>query len=572
MNTTERKQATTTLQDGLRADAKNIPQSLIDDEFYGVIVPNYDIDYGDESTASAVEAPAATIEKQSLRQRVSRKLGTFATATKDAWNAGGHTEVIRTGFRAATSRLESNKAKNEQSKSHINKTKAALAATALAGLTVAGAYAAHKSGIDHATLASAFNNVDTPTNVFETGVNEAVNSEIITGGMGDPNAEGIYNQLQGTYFVDEQPLRIQYPASAAPLTGAETFDQSIDKGSDALYNAIKDRLSSGYEVDVTAYSQGTVVQKDAIDRLIAENGGVLPEGVNATYLASPNLPTGLYNNSIFQAVEPVLNQLGANLDHTPLHEGAHVYARETDVVSNSADRPWTTALSQAVGYAAGDGHALTAADIADTSRQFTHTTPDGVTITSIRPEGTQTAALRAAEMNGFLVTQEADAFGQAIAPQGTVGLANPNINGDEVIRTGAALIDDSARRAGLANPNLSQAAHDWVTYTPEPVRQAVNDTINSVFNPQSAPVAPEVAQPYVAPVIEAPVYTPPAPVEAPVYAPPATEQVVATIDSASVAAQQAANTWAPGNQQLQNDIANVTNQVHGLANQFGLVR
>ena len=568
MKTMAREQVTTTLQDGVREGVQAIPQSVIDDEFYNVIVPNYDIDYGDETSLNAAESRAEqaeegeVVEKRSWRKRISNKLGALATEVKIAWSSAGMAS-------------EFGRDENDPRRSKV---KIALAGTALAGLTAAGAYAAHKSGIDHTTFTSAFDTADLPSPAFDLNIDEAVNSKIITGGMTDGTAEGINKQLQGTYFVDEQTHRIQYPASAAPLTGTESFDQSIEKGSDALYHAIKERLSSGYDVDVTAYSQGTVVQKDAVDRLIAENGGVVPEGLKATYLASPNLPTGLYNNSVFKSVEPVLNQLGANLDHTPLHEGAHVYARETDVVSNSADRPWTTALSQAVGYAAGDGHALTAEDIADTSRHFTHTTPDGVTITSIRPEGTQTAALRAAEMNGFLVTPEADAFGQAIAPQGKVGLANPNINGNDVIRTGAALIDDSARRAGLADPNLTRAANDFVNYAPEPVRQAVNDTINKVFNPQSAPAAPapapEVAQAYVAPAVEVPAPAAPAPVEAPVYTPPAPapQPIVETINSASTAAQQAANTWAPGNQQIQNDIQNFTNQAHGLASQFGLVR
>lgn len=543
--------------------AVDAPQAWIDDEFYKVIVPNYEVSYKDEAAENAAEPEASdqgesTSEKLSFRKRVAKKLGAFATEIKIALAAG---------------------MAYERENSTPTKRKVGAAALVLTGLAAAGAFAAHKSGLDHTTLLSAYQNADMQPDTF--GVSETVNSKILTPGMGDGTGQGIANQLRGTYYAGDKPHVIQYPASAAPLSGTETFDQSIEKGSDALYNAIKERLDQGYNVDVTAYSQGTVVQKDAMDRIIADNGGVVPEGLNATYLASPNVSTGLYNNSIFQMVEPALNQLGANLDHTPLHEGAHVIARETDVVSNSADRPWTTALSQAVGYAAGDGHALTAEDIADTSRHFTHTTPDGVTITSVRPEGTQTAALRAAEMNGFLVTPEADAFGQAIAPQGHVGMPNPNINGDEVIRTGAALIDDSVRRAGMADPNLSQAANDWVNHAPEPVKQAVNDTLNAVFNPQPAPAAPEPSPAYVAPVVEAPtpmyepapVYTPEPAYQAPVpaYTAPA-EQAASTINAVSDAAQSAANTWAPGNTQIQNDIQNLTDQAQGLASQFGLVR
>ena len=290
---------------------------------------------------------------------------------------------------------------------------------------------------------------------------ELASHKVLIGGMGDKTGQFLRSVMAAGGENMAGASLVEYPASAAPIGGVDTFDQSVTKGSEAAYNVIQAERAAGNPVDISAYSQGTVVLQRTLERLRQENGGNLPPDVHATYFASPNTPhTGLYNAGLFQAAKPVLGPLGAQkeLEDYPLQPGTATAAMTTDVVANSANRPLTTQLSLALGYAFGDGHAKPSqADIADTTRTTTRQI-DGVTVHSVKPVGTQTAALRAAEQHGMLVTPTADKFGQALAPQGDVGGENPGVNMDEVVKTGAQLIDETAQFHGMANPHLAEAA------------------------------------------------------------------------------------------------------------------
>lgn len=343
---------------------------------------------------------------------------------------------------------------------------------------------------------------DMPTTPVYTFDAESLNNTVVSrpvtdiyiGGMGDGEGNFFHQAMASQGEQADKTVPVHYPAEIAPISGDATFDESIAAGVDAAYNAIQTELQQGNAVDLKGYSQGTVVMHGALERIAEENGGTLPDSISATFFASPNTPnTGLYESDLFELAEPVLQPLGVTADKSPLPPGSETAAMTTDVVANSANRPLTTQISQAIGYAFGDGHRMpTAEDIADPTRTTTHVV-DGVTIHSVKPEGIQTAALRAAQQHGFYVSEAADRLGQAVAPQGEVGGPDPGIDPNEVIRAGAAFLDDTARIHGLADPHLEEAA------------QGINLNV-----PPVAPVLPEVELPPVEiPAVE------PAPVVAP---------------------------------------------------------
>lgn len=443
------------------------------------------------------------------------------------------------------------------------------AAFGFAAMAAAAVFARHNpdaaqhfvSALDHFQLVDNVPQLhDVATSQIEPPIISRAVTDIYIGGMGDGDASNIHNALATQGEVADKVAPIHYPAEIAPISGTETFDASIEQGAEAAYNAIQAELEAGNAVDIKAYSQGTVVMHQALERIAEENGGSLPDSISGTFFASPNTPnTGLYESDIFQAVEPVLQPLGVTPDHSPLQPGTETAAMTTDVIANSANRPATTQISQAIGYAFGDGHAMpTAEAIADPSRTTTHVV-DGVTIHSVKPEGIQTAALRAAQQNGFYVSEAADRLGQAVAPQGEVGGPDPGIDMNEVLRSGAAFLDDTARIHGLPNPNLEQAANGInlntgssnlgaelqniippapessapipiepvippeIPSAPPEIQTAINDVTNAVNDfVSNIPPAPAVEPPVIspAPVIEAPVL-PPAPVIEPPVLPPA---------------------------------------------------
>lgn len=321
-------------------------------------------------------------------------------------------------------------------------------------------------------------------------------TDIYIGGMGDGESGFLHQALAAQGEQAGKTVPIHYPAEIAPISGDSTFDESIAAGVDAAYNAIQAELQQGNAVDLKGYSQGTVVMHGALERIAEENGGTLPDSISATFFASPNTPnTGLYESDLFELAEPVLQPLGVTADKSPLPPGSETAAMTTDVVANSANRPLATQISQAIGYAFGDGHRMpTAEDLADPTRTTTHVV-DGVTIHSVKPEGIQTAALRAAQQNGFYVSEAADRLGQAVAPQGEVGGPAPVVDPNEVIRAGAAFLDDTARIHGLADPHLEEAA------------KGINLNV-----PPAAPTLPPVELPAVDP---APIVTPEVPVAPP---------------------------------------------------------
>lgn len=469
-------------------------------------------------------------EKLSWRARVSRKLGALATEAKIAYTTQGGPLGMMANAIAKGSNNASEKLKNVSEQSRKEKVKTALAVTAFGVLAAAGAYGAHKTYphmFDFAMDAVPQPEVHDLGLVDGEMINQSVSAKVLTGGMGDGRSEFIRGMLSGSPFVEGDVTQIHYPAEAAPLNGTHTFDQSVNIGADATYNAIKAKLEAGEHVDVVSYSQGTVATKEAVDRIVAENGGVMPDNLNAIFLATPNIQTtGLYHNGVFQLVEPLLNAAGANLDHGNLPAGSEVYARTTDIVSNSGDRPITTVLSQAAGYLWGDGHALTAEDIADTSRHTSHMV-DGVLIHSVQPEGTQTAALRAAEMHNLpgMDNKEwvgaLDRFGEAVAPQGVVGKENPGIDLNEAAHAGA------------------EAARVWTkTWAPEH-SDAVNHIADFVQSNDWTPPAP-AADPVPVP---APEYIAPTPAPAPEYVPPA--PVPDPIAQVEQVINDAAAQWAP---------------------------
>ena len=227
--------------------------------------------------------------------------------------------------------------------------------------------------------------------------------------------EGVMNNLQG--HGANNTVRIEYPADIAPIPGdSQTLDQSSQVASDKLYNAYKN--SNGKSVEFIGYSEGTQGVQDAANRIAAENGGTLPSNVKVTLIATPNAAnTGFFNSPYAQVAEPLLNSAGINIDR-PIPKGAEVIAMDTDFWANSGDKPITTTISQLIGLA-GDGHRPPSSDL-----NYTTNVVDGVTYkTYYHDQGPQTAALRVLDQQTDIpVTPAMDELGQAIAPQGEVGV------------------------------------------------------------------------------------------------------------------------------------------------------
>lgn len=353
-----------------------------------------------------------------------------------------------------------------------------------------------------------------------------VDTRILVGGRLDGQGNGIdHVASQLSELNASNTVKVQYPAEIAPLDKT-SYDASNAIAAQKAYDAY--HAANGQSVEFVGYSQGTRGVQEAANRIIAENDGVKPDNLKVTLIATPDAAvTGVFESEYAQAIDPVLDMAGIDTD-SEIPQGATVIAMDTDFWANSGDKPVTTMISQAIGLA-GDGHRAPADGM-----KFTETVVDGVTYRTYTHEGTQTAALRVAEQHGFLVTKQADAFGQAIAPQGEVGVAGTEIDAGEALRTGGDLAQDSLVRAGV-DPDHSKAVGDMVRAVPEEIAQPLVDAAQQIPEQIAGAVAGNTVgsqggfQEVISDVTEQwtqPIPAPaPAPAPAPVAPPPVQEMV-----------------------------------------------
>lgn len=373
---------------------------------------------------------------------------------------------------------------------------------------------------------------------------------MLMGGLGDGGGGGM-NWLMRGETQGEPTEIITYPGAVLPNAnqGGHTFDESIEIGAQNAKNAIDAKLDAGANVDVHAYSGGTVASGKAIDRIIAENGGALPENLDVTYYGSPNSPiSGFFNTNLGEKLAPYAKKIGITIEKKEPQPGAEYAAYNTDFWANAGDKNWAAQLSKGIGLFH-QGHDKVPEDVLNNKeRTFTHEV-NGETVHSVKHEGTQTPALRVAEHMGAHVSEKGDAFAQAIAPNGEVGMPSPEIDSEEVVRTGAALIDEAATFNNLPNPGLeewtqknditpiTEAIEPVIDYLEEPVHvpeeilEPIAEVVSSVTPEQigqaenfvqqvqqGAPYIPPV-QEFIPPVVQE--FIPPAPAPAPAAPAPA---------------------------------------------------
>ena len=379
---------------------------------------------------------------------------------------------------------------NDNKKEKKNKFKRAIVGLGVAAVAITGAMALKDTSSMESISTAAYTVAHNPESLLNLhgnlGAQQSIDSlkdidpnhhtDVIIGGAGDKNSN-----FSGTEVLNNNTdqVRIKYPAGIRPA-GDATFNESVQFGSDRAAEAVQGAIDKGDSVNVGGYSLGSEVLAETMDKIAKSNDGKIPENVNTIFFGGPGTPnTGFFNGETYESVKPIADQM----DVTPspsYPEGSHAFARTTDFWANSGNQEITTQLSQLVGLT-GDGHAITPEDIADTSRQVVNNV-NGVDVHSIHPEGTQTAALRVAEQHGMYVSPEADAFGQAIAPQGEVGVKSEGIDWNQVRDSGANLIDRIAADNNLQSPNASEfVAHD-------------NTDWNQIISPHALDATPEMNQ------------------------------------------------------------------------------
>jgi hypothetical protein len=589
--------------------ALTMSQAEIDTYFTEVIVPNYEHDraggdtrdYGKLVTEVVVPDYGLTREhadsgeqhepkeKLSLRKRIGKKIG--AAALEAYLYISGH--------------------RREHDVRLSSKRKVGAAALALTGLAAVSAYAAHKSGIGFDTVVDTFNNaplhdadVATQAQVYNLAPEHTTN--LLVGGRGDGSSGGLNSIVNGAPGFDAaHTVRVEYPAEIAPMPGdTHTLNESSEIAAQQVYDHLKQNGND--KTHLVMYSQGTQGGMEGLVRYVEENGGTLPPNIEVTVMASPNTPgSGVFHDDLVKQFTPLFENMGIDMRDADLPDGTKgvtFIANQNDLFANSGEgrNILRKAANAADFIGGGDGHAMTGFD--DPSRHIVNEI-DGNTYITIKPEGTQNPILRLAEMHGAYVSPEADKAFEAWMPAGEIGKVAPAVDVDYAIDTSA----DAIRRVLDDNHVAYDPAHfEIVKNLPigQEIQKGVNDLLNLNVTPsapevpttsaapvevasapapapalefvQPAPVYEQPVQTYVEPVYQAsePAYVAPQPVyEAPVsaYVAPA-EQVTEAVNNFSTAAQDVANTWAPGNQQIQNDIQNVTDQVNGFMNQFGLTQ
>lgn len=373
---------------------------------------------------------------------------------------------------------------------------------------------------------------------------------MLMGGLGDGGGGGM-NWLMRGETQGEPTEIITYPGAVLPNAnqGGHTFDESIEIGAQNAKSAIDTKLDAGAKVDVHAYSGGTVASGKAIDRIIAENGGALPENLDVTYYGSPNSPiSGFFNTELGEKLAPYAEKLGFTIEKKEPQPGAEYAAYDSDFWANVGDKNKLSQLDKLAGLFI-DGHNKPSEEAINNDDLTTTHEVNGETVHSVKHEGTQTQVLRGAERAGAYVSEKADAFGQAIAPHGEVGMPSPEIDSEEVVRTGAALIDEAATFNNLPNPGLeewtqnndiapiTEAIEPVIDYleqpvnVPEEILEPIADVVSSVTPEQigqaenfvqqvqqGAPYIPPV-QEFIPPAVQE--FIPPAPAPAPAAPAPA---------------------------------------------------
>lgn len=523
--------------------AKRAPQGRINNEFDAIMAKSYA--ETDTSEHEVLEQPTESNERLSLRQRAAKKLGSYATETKIAFNISGGNpfSLAHYGAKKASDKLLSYRKGSEHSKRPVSKVKTALASTALLGVAGAGAYAAYKSGIDHDTIVDAFDNApvvetDYTHDVLTYNLSPEHTTNLIVGGRGDTDGNGLHGLVHGASgFEAAHTVKVDYPAEIAPMPGDTlTLNESSEIAAQKVYDHLTQNGTD--KTHLVVYSQGTQGGMEGLARYVAENGGTLPPNIEVTVMASPNTPgSGVFHDDIVKQFTPLFENLGIDMRDADLPDGAKgvtFIAGQNDLFANSGEgRNVLRKLGNAADFiGGGDGHSMDGFN--DPSRHIVNEV-DGNTYVTIKPEGTQNPILRLAEMHGAAVSPEADRAFEAWMPAGEVGKVAPAVNVDHALDTSA----DAIRRVLDDNHIAYDPTHfEIVKNLPigQEIQQGVNDLLNLNFTP-SAPDVPALAQapavsevPAVAQPVLAPEIVPPAPAPATIVPQPV-EQIQQTVNN-----------------------------------------
>ncbi|MFZ1361123.1 MAG: hypothetical protein WAS27_03820 [Candidatus Saccharimonadales bacterium] len=325
---------------------------------------------------------------------------------------------------------------------------------------------------------------DIPT-MTDLSFTQVSDTRYIVGGHLDRTGQGLTQQLQDVSgHGANRSVAINYPAEISPYPGdTHTLDESSKVASDTI--VANYRKNKHETIEIVAHSEGTQGAIDAANRIKAEGGNV-----KLTLIAPPNGESGFFNTPYAKAASPVLQQAGITTDRQ-VPKGTRIIAYDTDFWANSNDKAITTQLSQLIGLA-GDSHNVPV----DSQSHITSVkTVDGITYeTRSHNQGPKTAALRTVhQLTDIPVTKAMDDFGQAIAPQSTLGTP-AHINPTEVINAGTALITEGLQDRGVQLPPLPIIESAPTQQYIAPIQEAIDSTTAAVEAAVPKEVTPIVNQ------------------------------------------------------------------------------
>lgn len=184
-------------------------------------------------------------------------------------------------------------------------------------------------------------------------------AQISVGGRWDGTSQMFVSMLQGTGRVapGDYNIPINYPAEIAPLDPMRMVDSNEIAYQAALadYNYLR---STGQDVVLTGFSEGSDVVARLGRDIANQNGGVLPAGVRVVTFGSPDSSTGVYNSQVGQLIWPELEAMGIPTS-VRMPAGSEEHASQNDVYANSANQHAIGQLAMLTDLMGG-GHRVTA--------------------------------------------------------------------------------------------------------------------------------------------------------------------------------------------------------------------
>lgn len=480
--------------------ASNVPQSkeVIDHEVaqFGTEIDAYDASDSESSTDSFEEttrrlrmyseartASAEQGEKPTRLGRIRAKLGKLATSAMD--KVGYLNARMTLAGQSAIDSYSANKVARQEKFDALSpkeqkrrrlKQRIGLIAGATVGATLGGYYAldnvAHAVEIVHGTSAP----------------------DVAIGGNIDKRGDGIANIL-GTW--PDAPRNVQSVDWIAEIAPKDPTSLDVSSA-DGVKNLTGTLDSMPGQKDVYSYSQGTLPMADSLRGR--------SDIAHATYISSPQTEgTGLFKST--QELSPLYQLMGADISKGQIETGPNVtiIGQIGDGVSNTPDYKQNPlgAADSLVGYLTGR-HDYSNIDPNHVTERIAD---DGTRYLTVHPEsGIDSPTLELAQSRGLYVSEEAERFAEAWAPQVETGGPQPELNPAAMTETAADLATSTLRYHGVQVPDIGMPAMpnpiDIAPVTPSSDASPVIEQVQQVVDQFTSQAPAPAYDAYVPPVME----------------------------------------------------------------------